>query len=146
MTETLISINVPMNYEFSRHKYIASPYNDDVGDYTIRLSTSAIEQSGSVVSGVEEVSGGTGYVAISIPRNSTYWTQSEEGYLTNTAPIEFQRATASWGNVAAVYITNINGGIVYFANLAPAIEAREGTVITIEGGDMIFGRKDRLVG
>lgn len=134
MPETKNSISNRMKYEFQNVSY--PTYGSG---FNVRLSTSAMGSNGE---GASEPSGGN-YAPVFVPRNYLNWNISEEGVVTNSAIIEFNRAIEGWGTITAVYLEDSQtNDIVYYQILTPSLSVKAGTKLIFSAGQLIFGRKE----
>lgn len=133
MPETKTSISNRLKYEFQNINYptFGSGFN-------IKLSKSTINSNGE---GLQEPSGGN-YTPVFVARNYMSWNISEEGIVTNSIIIEFNRATENWGTITTVALCDsITNDIIYYQNLTPSITIKTGSKLVFSAGNLIFGRK-----
>jgi len=138
MPETPISIKRYLEYETS--KIWDEP---NWSYFQIGLSTAPI--TGSLA--FEEVpAGSSGYSRVTVNKNSSEWTESQGGYLTNINQIEFGESLTDWGTIQCVFIvdsgTTTGSFISFYEYISPFIEAPIGTKITFEAGDIVIGRRN----
>ncbi len=132
MPETKSSIANRLKYEFQNISYpsFGSGFN-------VRLSKSAISSNGE---GLQEPSGGN-YTPVFVARNYMTWNISEDGIVTNSVVVEFNRATESWGTITTVALCDsASNEIIYYQNLTPSITVKTGTKLIFSAGNLIFGR------
>lgn len=117
------------------------------GSYTppstwyIGLSTSAISLNGTTV--YDPVGGN--YVRKGVARDAGNWNEAENGEISNSNPIVFNKATSNWGTIREIFLSSSlsesTGSSIYFHQpISPAITVNSGAQVIIPAGNLIIKR------
>ena len=85
----------------------------------------------------EEMSGNT-YAAQSVGPGSSDWDAiaGGNGATANTARIEFPQATADWGHISGVYISDESNNVLLYGQLTTTRFVRDGDQFVFAAGDL----------
>ena len=98
----------------------------------VLLSTTAISADGT---GATEPSAGS-YARVPVASSSANWSTPTNGSISNLVKIEFPKATADWGIITYVALTDAptGGNIRYYQNLTRPKTVQQDDVVNFEVG------------
>lgn len=102
----------------------------------LMLSSTAISADGT---GATEPSGGS-YARVAITSSGTYWTTPTNGVISNLTKIDFPQATADWGVMTYVALTDAatSGSIRYYQALTRPKTIQQDDVASFAIGALVI--------